>query len=66
LIIVALVLLSALPRMKEILFGQSTPEMKAYYNTHISNRFSMALMFLGLIAALLLGYWDASEHLRGV
>jgi len=66
LIIVVLVLLSALPRMKQILFGQSTAEMQAYYNTHISNRLSMAMMYLGLIAALLLGYWDASEHLRGL
>ena len=52
--------------MKQILFGQSTPEMQAYYNTHISNRLSMAVMYLGLIAMLLLGYWDASEHLRAI
>jgi len=62
-VIIVLVLIVAFPRMKQTLFGQSTPEMQAYYNTHISNRLSMALMYLGLIAALLLGYWDASQHL---
>jgi Zn-dependent protease len=62
-VIIILVLIVAFPRMKQTLFGQSTPEMAAYYNTHISNRLSMALMYLGLIAALLLGYWDANQHL---
>jgi Zn-dependent protease len=62
-IIIAIVLFAAFPRMKQTLFGQATPEMQAYYNTHISNRLSMALMYMGLIAALLLGYWDASAHL---
>ncbi|MCE0498826.1 MAG: site-2 protease family protein [Methylacidiphilales bacterium] len=62
-IIIVLVLIVAFPRIKQTLFGQTTPEMQQYYNTHISNRLSMALMFFGLIAALLLGYWDASQHL---
>jgi Zn-dependent protease len=62
-IIIIIVLFVAFPRMKQTLLGQPTPEMEAYYNTHISNRLSMALMYLGLIAALLLGYWDASSHL---
>jgi len=62
-VIVILVLYWAYPRIKQTLFGQSTEEMQGYYNTHISNRLSMALMYLGLIAALLLGYWDASSHL---
>ena len=62
-VIIVLVLIVALPRIKQTLFGRSTPEMQAYYNTHISNRLSMALMYVGLIAALLLGYWDASSHL---
>ena len=63
-VIIILVLIVAFPRIKQTLFGQSSPEMAAYYNTHISNRLSMALMYLGLTAALLLGYWDASQHLR--
>ncbi len=63
-IIIVLVLFWAYPRIKETLFGQPAPEMQQYYNTHISNRFSMALMYLGLTAALLLGYWDASQHLQ--
>ena len=62
-LIIGLVLLAALPRMKQTLFGQATPEMQAYYNTHISNRLSMALMYLGLISALLLGYWNAIAYL---
>jgi Zn-dependent protease len=64
--IIILVLIVAFPRIKQTLFGQTTPEMQAYYNTHISNRLSMALMYLGLIAALLLGYWNASQHLRAL
>ena len=62
-IIIVIVLFAAWPRMKQTLFGQSTPEMEAYYNTHISNRLTMALLYLGLIAALLLGFADASQHL---
>lgn len=62
-VIIVLVLIVALPRMKQTLFGQPSPEMQAYYNTHISNRVTMALLYLGLIAALLLGYWDANAHL---
>jgi Zn-dependent protease len=65
-IIIALVLYWAFPRIKQTLFGQPTPEMQAYYNTRISNRLSMALMYLGLIAALLLGYWDASSYLSNL
>jgi Zn-dependent protease len=62
-IIIVIVLIAAIPRMKQTLFGQPTPDMQAYYNTHISNRLSMALMYIGLIAALLLGYWDANQNL---
>lgn len=65
-IVIGLVLLFALPRIKQTLFGQTTPEMQAYYNTHIFKRIIMALLYLGLIAALLLGYWDASSHLSGL
>jgi Zn-dependent protease len=61
--IIIIVLFAAYPRIKQTLFGQPTEEMRAYYNTHISNRLSMALMYLGLIGALLLGYMDASQHL---
>lgn len=62
-VIIIIVLIAALPRMKQTLFGQPSPEMQAYYNVHISNRLIMALMFLGLLAALMLGYWDANNHL---
>jgi hypothetical protein len=58
------VLLSALPRMKAALFSQPSPEMASYYATHPADRVMMALLFLGLLAALILGYWDASQHLQ--
>jgi len=64
--IIIIVLFVAFPRIKQTLFGQPTGEMEAYYNTHISNRLSMALMYLALLAALLLGYWDASGRLSGL
>ena len=62
-VIIVLVLFAAIPRFKQAFFGTPTPEMRAYYNTHIANRFTMAFLFLGLLAALVLGYWDASQHL---
>lgn len=62
-VIIVLVVIVALPRMKEALFGRPTPEMQAYYHTHIANRVTMALLFLGLLAALMLGYWDCHQHL---
>jgi len=65
-VIIILVLIVALPRMKQTLFGQSTPEMQAYYNTHISNRMIMALLYLGLIAVLMYGYWDSNNRLSGL
>jgi Zn-dependent protease len=61
--IILLVLFWAFPRIKQTLFGQTDPAMRAYYNTHIFKRLAMALMYLGLIAALLLGYWNASSNL---
>jgi Zn-dependent protease len=61
--IIVLVLIVAFPRIKQTLFGQPTEQMQNYYRVHISNRLSMALMYIGLIAALLLGYWDSSQHL---
>ena len=65
-VLAVIVIFATIPRIKETFFGQPTPEMQSYYNTHISNRLSMALMYLSLIAALLLGYWDASQYLSGL
>jgi len=62
-VIIVLVLFAAIPRIKEAFFGTPTPAMQAYYNTHIVNRITMALLFLGLLAALMLGYWDCHQHL---
>jgi Zn-dependent protease len=63
-VIVVLVFIFALPRLRATLFQPHTAEMQRYYGIALSNRFTMALMYLGLIAALILGYWDASQHLR--
>ncbi|HEY0257729.1 MAG TPA: site-2 protease family protein [Candidatus Methylacidiphilales bacterium] len=63
-IIIIIILVVAFPRLKETLFTPPTPEMQRYYAVHISNRLTMALLYVGLIAALLLGYWDASQHLQ--
>jgi Zn-dependent protease len=62
-VIILLVLFVAFPRIKQTLFGASDPVLKAYYQTHISNRLTMAFLYLGLLAALMLGYWDAQQHL---
>jgi len=62
-VIIGLLLFYAVPRIKAAFVDRGTPEMQAYYATHISDRLTMALMYVGLIAALLLGYWDASTHL---
>jgi Zn-dependent protease len=64
LIILILVLVVAIPRLKQTLFGPGSPELSAYYNTHISNRLTMALMYLGLIGALLLGHLYAGAYLN--
>jgi Zn-dependent protease len=63
-IILVLVLFVAVPRLKQTFLQRNSPEMQAYYNTHISNRISMALLYFGLIMFLLFGYWDASHHLH--
>jgi hypothetical protein len=58
-----IILVVAIPRIKQTLFGRPSEEMQRYYQVHISNRLCMALMYLGLLAALLLGYWHASDYL---
>ncbi len=65
-VIIVLVLLAAIPRMKETLFGRNTEEMQRYYRVHFADRITMALLYVGLIAALLLGYWHASNYLSNL
>jgi Zn-dependent protease len=65
-IIIVLVGFMAIQRIRQTFFTPPTPEMQDYYNTHISNRLSMVLMYLGLLAALMLGYWDSVQHLADV
>lgn len=65
-IITILVGFMAIQRIRQTFFMPPTPAMQDYYNTHISNRLSMTLMYLGLLAALMLGYWDSVQHLTYV
>jgi len=65
-IIIVLVGIAAFSRIRQTFFQPPTPAMQDYYNTHISNRLSMVLMYLGLLAALMLGYWDSVQHLAYV
>ncbi|MGC3989142.1 MAG: site-2 protease family protein [Chthoniobacteraceae bacterium] len=62
-VIIALVLFVAIPRIKRDIFGTPTPEMQAYYHTHLTDRLTMAFLYLCLLAALMLGYWDCHRHL---
>jgi len=62
-VILGVILLAAIPRLKATLFGQLTEEMQQYYRVHFTDRLTMALMYLGLIAALLLGFWHSSQYL---
>ncbi len=66
LIVIALVFFFAFQRVKQTFLLRHSPEMQRYYATHISNRLTMALMYLGLIAGLLLGLWDAHAHLQAL
>jgi Zn-dependent protease len=61
--IIALVLFFSIPRFKETFGSRSSPAMEAYYATHLTQRLTMASLYVLLIAALLLGYWDASQRL---
>jgi len=63
-IIMILVLFYALPRIKQTFLQRSSPEMQAYYSTHLVDRFTMAMFYLGLIAILLYGYWRANAYLH--
>jgi Zn-dependent protease len=62
-IIIIIVLIVAFPRLKQTLFQPPTEEMRRYYDTSLGKRLAMAAMYVGLIALLLLGYWDASQQL---
>jgi Zn-dependent protease len=62
-IIVVIVVLVALPRLKQTLLVRHTPEMERYYSVGFARRITMALMYLGLIAVLLFGYWEANVQL---
>ena len=63
-VIIVLVVYLALPRLRQVFFQRNSPAMQAYYGTGLSNRLTMALMYVGLILALLLGLWDATQHLH--
>jgi Zn-dependent protease len=62
-VIIVLVLIVALPRLKQTFFQPPTEAMKQYYTVHPAKRLFMALLYLGLIAVLLFGYWQALQIL---
>ncbi len=62
--IILIVLFIAIPRFKKTFFQPSSSEMERYYATHISKRIAMALLYVGLIAVLFLGYWDSHQRLQ--
>jgi Zn-dependent protease len=64
--IIVIVFFMTLPRLQQTFFEPSSEEMERYYATHISNRLTMAVIYLGLLAALLLGYGHASGYLTSV
>jgi Zn-dependent protease len=64
--IIAIVFFMTLPRLQQTFLEPATEEEELYYSTHISNRLTMALIYLGLLAALLLGYGHASGYLTSV
>ena len=63
-IIVVLVLFAAFQRIKAMMQNRDTGEMQRYYQLGIGTRVFVAAFYLGLIAVLLLGYWDASTQLQ--
>jgi Zn-dependent protease len=63
-VIIVIILIVAYPRIKQTLFGRPSPEMQAYYQVAPAKRLLMATLYLGLIAVLLLGYWDANQFLH--
>jgi Zn-dependent protease len=64
--IIVIVFFMTLPQMQRTFFQEGSDEMEEYYNTHLSNRLIMAVLYLGILAALLLGYGHASGYLTSV
>jgi Zn-dependent protease len=65
-IIVVLVLFAAFQRVRTMFHPLAAAEMQRYYRLTLGTRAFVAAFYLGLIAALLLGYWDASSHLQSI
>jgi len=63
-IIVILVLFAAYQRIVHMFRYRASPEMQSYYRLSLGTRAFVGVFYLGLIAVLLLGYWDASNHLH--
>jgi Zn-dependent protease len=66
LIIVVLVVIMAVRRVREMFALRGTPEMQKYYQLSLGTRAFVAAFYLGLVAALLLGFWDANNHLQSI
>jgi Zn-dependent protease len=65
-VIIIFIMIMAFPRLKQTLFQKPTEEMRRYYSIHPFKRVSMAVLYLGLIAVLLIGYWDAGQELAAL
>jgi Zn-dependent protease len=63
-IIVVLVLFAAYQRVRTMIQYRARPEMQKYYTLTLGTRAFVAAFYLGLIAALLLGFWDANNYLH--
>jgi Zn-dependent protease len=64
--IIVIVFFMTLPRIQQTFLMPPSEEEELYYSTHISNRLAMAVIYLGVFAALLLGYGHASGYLTSV
>jgi len=66
LLIIVIVVFMTLPMMRQTFFEETSEEMKAYYDTHISNRLILATLYLSILIVLLLGYGHASGYLTPI
>lgn len=64
--LVIIIVLFTLPRLRHTFFDEPTEDEEMYYATHISNRLTMALIYLGILAALMLGYGHSSGYLTPI
>jgi Zn-dependent protease len=62
-VIIVLILFLGIARLRSTFAQRNQAAVRLYHDLPLSSRLTMAAMYLGLIAALLLGYWNASTPL---